>query len=144
MSKRLNIFVVSAVTAETSGPVVRELVMRYHTVWDGYFKLRRQRDLEHGGGKVLLPDDEVAFNSFTLQTGMADLFVLVLPSDQNAACLAGMAHISGVPVAVVGERSQECCFTLRGCVQFWCDNTDVLLRVIAEWPDLGTTPEEDA
>lgn len=89
-------------------------------------------------GNILLGSDAQFFNQIALLVGMADLFVLFLPADHDAACLAGMAHISGVPVAVISEGlAQECCFSVRGCVNFWCEDTTRLLEVISDWPDLS-------
>lgn len=94
---------------------------------------------------MLSPQNAVAFGQLTMLLGIADLVVLVLPADQDAACLAGMAHISGVPVAAICRGlTQECCFTVRGCVNFWCDGTESLLSVIADWPNLSFAPQEEA
>lgn len=93
---------------------------------------------------ILLGEDQELFSQLTLLVGMADLLVLLLPADQNAACLAGMADISGVPVAAVESGTeQEHSFMLRGCVNFWCEDTSRLLEVIAEWPDLNEDSERD-
>lgn len=89
------------------------------------------------GATILYPQGEQAFGRINMLLGIADLLVLPLPADQDAACVVGMAHISGVPVAVVRrDPAQECCFSIRGCVSFWCRGVENLLEVIADWPDL--------
>lgn len=145
MSECLTITLVSSAASQGVAIALRdELLARDHTVSN------INVDAAAGQPKdacqtILGPQNAVAFGQLTMLLGIADLVVLVLPADQDAACLAGMAHISGVPVAAISQGlTQECCFAVRGCVSFWCDGVESLLRVIADWPNLSFAQNEEA
>lgn len=138
MSKPLTIFLVSAADnlAELT-ELHSELLALGHTVQGRALHARMMQDRRDKGG-ILLGEEDQLFEQLALQVAMADLFVLVAPDDHDTACLAGMAHISGVPVALVSNPypARQCSFMVKGCVSFWCDRGS-LLEVIAEWPDVN-------
>lgn len=144
MSELTITIVSSAESQEAAAALCEELLAREHTVSNinVHAAAGQQKDFCQ---TIHSPQNAVAFGQLTMLLGFADLVVLVLPADQDAACLAGMAHISGVPVAAISQGlTQECCFTVRGCVSFWCDGLEKLLEIIADWPNLAFAQNEEA
>lgn len=138
MSKALTIFLVSAADnlaalTELQG----DLLARGHTVQGRALHARTMQERRDSGGMLLGEEDQL-FERLAMEVAMADLFVLVAPDDHDTACLAGMAHVSGVPVALVDGAypSLPSCFMLKGCVSFWCDMGSIL-EIVDEWPDLN-------
>lgn len=134
----------SAESQEAAAALCDELLARDHTVANMHVNAATEQ-AKDACQTILSPQNAVAFGQLTMLLGIADLVVLVLPADQDAACLAGMAHISGVPVAAISQGlTQECCLTVRGCVSFWCDGLEKLLEIIADWPNLAFAQNEEA
>lgn len=143
MSKALNIFLVSAAdNLDTLSSVQAELAAHGHNVQGRAHHARAMHARRDCGGMLLGEEDQL-FSELALQIGMADLFVLVPPDDHDVACLAGMAHVSGVPVAVIGINPQ-CGFMVKGCVSFWLETVDGLLEMLTQWSEQGVIPGEDA
>lgn len=135
MSKPLTVFLVSAAdNLAALTELQAELLARGHTVQGRALHARAMRERRDSGN--LLPGAEARlFEQLRLQVAMADLFVLVAPDDHDAACLAGMAQISGVPVAVVdGGANPQCSFMVKGCASFWLNGAEALLEILADWP----------
>lgn len=85
------------------------------------------------GGAILTDDDKRLFSHITLVLASSDMLVILLPS-QNSVCLAGMAHVSGVPVVAVSREPRQGSLLLKCCVDFWCDSEDNLLKLVEHWP----------
>lgn len=138
MSPKLTIMLVSAADNIASlGPLHRALTEQGHTVQGRALHARVMQE-RRDSGSILLGEEDQLFEQFSLQVGMADLFLLVQPDDYDTAFMAGMAHVAGVPVAIIGDTQDiECCFMVKGCVSFWCNSIECLLELLEEWPNLG-------
>lgn len=134
MSKPLTIFLVTtADNLAELGEIHRELAAHGHTVQGRALHARKMQE-RRDSGSILLGEEDQLFEQLALEVAMADLFVLVAPDDHDAAFLAGMAHVSGVPVAIMGSiTNPQCCFMVKGCVSFWLECTEALLETIAMW-----------
>ncbi len=139
MTETLTIFLVSAAdNLAALTELQTELLAHGHTVNSRALHARHMREMRDDGYLLLMGEDDPFFRRLIMEVAMADLFVLVLPDDHDAAFLAGVAHTSGVPVAAIGKPETPCSFMVRGCVSFWCTNgTEGLMKTIAEWPDLS-------
>lgn len=85
---------------------------------------------------ILPPVQDRLFDQLTLQLATADLFVLVGAPDFDAAVLVGMANISGVPIAYLGDP-RPCSLMVRGCVNLWLQDVAALLETLGNWPQLN-------
>jgi hypothetical protein len=144
MSNPLTIALVSSAENTVASADVRNELLAHGHIVSEITAYAATQGLICEGYTVLFGRNEQAFNDLTILVGMADLLVLLLPVDQDAACLAGMAQVAGIPVAVISNDSEQGCgFVLCGCVNFWCENTAGLLEIIRGWPDLGDEAERD-
>lgn len=138
MNNPLTIFLVSAADNIAALAEVQGELLAYGHPVQGRARYTGAMQERRLSGSLLLGEEDQIFEQLALQVAMADLFVLVAPDDHDAACLTGMAHISGVPVAIISRLpNPACCFMVKGCVRFWVETVDALLEIIADWPDLN-------
>lgn len=133
MSKGKKIIIASPLGSQKITSAIQEALLA-----KGHEVVALQKHAEalkrHLKGSVGLTDkDKQLFSHITLVLASSDMLVILLPS-QNSVCLAGMAHVSGVPVVAVSGKPRHGSLLLKCCVDFWCESGEDLTKLVDHWP----------